>query len=181
MKNHCINILGASGCGASTTGRALANALSVPHFDCDDYYHGVSDPPFQNPRSPQERHALITRDLCAEASWVLSGGIAGWEPYPPLDFTLIVFLWIPAEIRIERLRRREFERFGDRILEGGDMHEAHEEFITWAARYDANDVEGKTLARHEAYLAMQTCPVLELRELMSTERCVSAILIALNR
>ena len=43
------------------------------------------------------------------------------------------------------------------------MHAAHEDFLAWAARYDAGDVEGKTLARHEAWLATQTCPILQFR------------------
>ncbi|NOX58520.1 MAG: adenylate kinase [Planctomycetes bacterium] len=180
MKTHRINILGASGCGASTVGRALSAALSVPYFDCDDYFHGPSDPPFQNPRSPQERHGLIVADLPPTQSWVLSGGVAGWDPYPQLDFTLVVLLWVPTPIRIERLRRRERERFGKRILKGGDMHEAHEDFIEWASKYDVGDIEGKTLARHEAYLAMQTCSVFELRDEISTDQAINMILAALG-
>lgn len=180
MTAHRINILGASGCGASTLGRQLAAALAVPHLDADDYYHAPSDPPFRHPRPPHERHALITADLTRAESWVLSGGVAGWEPCPQLDFTLFVFLWLPAPVRLERLRRRELERFGPRILPGGDMHTDHEAFIAWAARYDHGDVEGKTLARHQAYLAAQTCPVLNLRGAMPPSQAVSAILESLG-
>jgi adenylate kinase family enzyme len=161
-------------------GRAIAAALAVPHFDSDDYYHAPSDPPFQFPRSPEERYALILADLSPTAGWVLSGGVAGWEPYPELDFTLIVFLWVPAEIRIERLRRRERQRFGRRVDPGGDMHIAHEEFIAWAGRYDAGDVEGKTLARHEAYLKEQTCRVVELRGDEPVGQMTDALLHALK-
>jgi adenylate kinase family enzyme len=166
-----VNVLGASGCGATTLGRSLAAALSLPYYDGDDYFHGPSDPPFQNPRSPEERYALITADLRPTESWVLAGGVAAWEPEPRLDFTCVTFLFVPTDVRIERLRRRERERFGDRILEGGDMHATHEAFLEWASRYDVGDVEGKTLARHEAFLAKQTCPVLRF----DGERPVSEI------
>jgi adenylate kinase family enzyme len=179
MTQHRINIIGASGCGASTTGRAVAHELSVPHFDCDDYFHGPSDPPFQNPRSAEERYTLLMGDVAGASSWVLSGGVAGWDPYPQLDFTLMVFLWIPQDLRIERLRRRERERFGSRVALGGDMHEAHMEFIEWASRYDHGDVEGKTLQRHEAYLAEQSCPVMELRSEMTVAEAVARILTTL--
>ena len=111
MKTHRINVLGASGSGASTVGRALSAALSVPYFDSDDYFHEPGDPPYGSPRSPQVRHSLVMADLDRAKSWVLSGGVAGWVPYPQLDFTLIVFLGVPTPIRIERLRRRERERF----------------------------------------------------------------------
>lgn len=180
MTGNRINILGASGCGASTVGRALAETLTVPHFDSDDFYHEPTDPPFQRQRSPQDRHALIMAKLADTSSWVLSGGVAGWVPYPRLDFTLMVFLWAPASIRIERLRRREQERFGERVLPGGDMHADHEAFIAWAWRYDEGDIEGKTLARHEAYLAAQSCPVLELRGEMTTAEAIGRILAKLD-
>ncbi len=159
---HRINILGASGCGASSIGCALARVLSVPHFDCDDYFHAPTDPPFQVQRTPHERFDAIAADLSPTTSWVLSGGVAGWDPCPELEFTAIVFVTAPTSLRIERLRSREYERFGDRVRKGGDMHIAHSEFIEWASRYDEDDVEGKTLARHEAYLAKQTCPVFRM-------------------
>ncbi len=177
---HRINILGASGCGATTTGKSLAAALGVPHFECDDYYHEPTDPPFEKQRPPLERCRLIVADLARAASWVLSGGVAGWEPYPQLEFTLVVFLWLPADARLERLRHRERERFGRRILESGDMHASHEAFIEWAAHYDRGDVEGKTLALHEAYQATQICPVLHIRHLATTEEIRQTILAALG-
>lgn len=158
-----INVIGASGCGASTVGRLLAAQLNLPHFDSDDYYHGPSDPPFQNPRSPKERFEMVVRDMPPTSSWILSGGIVGWNPYPELDFTHVVLLYVPTEIRLERLRVREYNRFGHRILEGGDMYANHQEFLQWTARYDIGDVDGKTRQRHLEFLKAQTCPVFEVR------------------
>ncbi len=180
MKTHRINILGASGSGASTTGRLLSAKLSVPYFDADDYFHAPSEPPFQRPHCPHERYSAITADLSRTESWVLSGGVVGWEPHPQLDFTLIVFLLVPTSIRIERLRSREYERFGDRVLQGGDMYEAHEAFIDWASRYDEGDINGKTLGRHEEYLAIQTCSVVELRGTQTPLQATKAILAKLR-
>ncbi len=176
MAETQINVIGASGSGASTVGRSLASSLSFPHFDSDDYYHAQTDPPFRKPRSPEERYALMIRDLRCDKNWVLSGGVMGWTPCPKLKFTCIVFLYAETEVRIARLRRRERERFGSRILNGGDMHTTHEEFIDWASRYDLGDIDGKTLARHEEYLKAQNCPVLEFRGLMSVAEITRAVL-----
>lgn len=172
---HRISILGASGVGATTASRAVARALDLPCFDSDDFYHAPSDPPFNAPRPPQERHDLIVRTLEPHPSWVLGGGVAGWEPRPELGLTLVVFLWVPRAVRIARLRARERSRFGDRIDPGGDMHAQHEDFIVWAGGYDGGDIEGKTLALHEAYLREQRCPVLELRGERPVEAIVAAI------
>lgn len=163
MTETRINVIGASGSGTSTVGRSLASALSLPHFECDDYYHAPSDPPFQNPRPAEERYQLICRDVLPKESWILSGGVAGWSPYPQLEFTCIVFLYVPTPVRMERLRWRERDRFGGRIMNGGDMYAIHEALIDWASRYDVGDIEGRTFARHEAYLKDQHCPVLEFR------------------
>jgi adenylate kinase family enzyme len=97
-----VNVIGGSGSGTSTLGRSLAAALSIPHFESDDYFHSPSDPPFQHPRSAEERYRLICRDMMPEKNWVLSGGVAGWTPCPDLDFTCIVFLYVPTAVRLDR-------------------------------------------------------------------------------
>lgn len=170
-----INVIGGSGSGASTLGRLLATAYAVPFFDSDDYYHEPTDPPFQTQRTPQSRYDLICRDLPADANWVLSGGVMGWEPYPELAFTLVILLITPAAVRMSRLRERERNRFGERIAPGGDLYETHEEFIQWASRYDVGDVPGKTLQRHEAYLLSQTCPALKLSGTLPVESLTNQV------
>ena len=180
MTGTRINVMGASGSGTTTLGRSLATALSLPHFDSDDFYHGPSDPPFQNPRSPDQRYQLICQQILPTENWVLSGGVADWLPCPQLDFTCIVFLTVDTQVRIERLRRRERERFGNRILAGGDMHAIHEGFIEWASRYDLGDVEGKTLPLHKAYLKEQSCPVLDFCGERPTSEIRDAVLQSLG-
>ncbi len=181
MRPHRVNILGASGCGATTLARAVAAALGVPHFDVDDYYHLPTDPPFQAQRDPQDRHDLLVTDLGRSPGWALSGGLAGWSPYPRLDLSLMVFLWVPADVRMERLRQRERARYGARVLPGGDMHAASEDFLAWASRYDAGDVDGKTRARHEAYLAEQVCPVLRIEGAVSTPDALARVVARIGR
>jgi len=178
---HRIDIIGGSGSGTSTLGRAVAQRLGIGSFDCDDYFHGPSDPPFQNPRTAQARYELMTRDIHPTAEWVLSGGVAHWSPYPELDFTLVVLLLVPAEVRVARLERRERERFGERLKPGGDMHDDHVEFLTWAARYEIGDLPGKTLARHEAWLAEQTCSVLRLDGTQPLEELIEAVVRGADR
>lgn len=176
MAEYRINVIGASGSGTSTLGRSLALALNIPFFDSDDYFHAPTDPPFQKQRPDEERFEMICRDLRPERSWVLSGGIVGWLPCPTLNFTCIVFLYVPTAVRVERLIHRERMRFGDRINEGGDMHETHKKFIDWTSRYDTGGIEGKTLEQHEGYLRNQLCPVLEFRDVGSVSDITASVL-----
>ena len=43
---HTIHIFGASGCGTTTLGAAVAEKLALTHFDVDDFYWRLTDPPF---------------------------------------------------------------------------------------------------------------------------------------
>jgi adenylate kinase family enzyme len=116
---HRIHILGASGSGTTTLGRTLAERLQCPHFDTDDYFWLPTDPPYTHQRERTERQQLLMDDLTTQEHWVLSGSLCGWGDVAIPLFELVVFLWIPQDIRMERLRQREHARFGERILPGG--------------------------------------------------------------
>jgi hypothetical protein len=74
----------------------------------------------------------------------------------------ILFLEVPTEVRLERLRRRERERFGDALLPGGPMYETHREFMEWTAYYEDGSQPGRSRPRHESWLATAPAPVRRL-------------------
>lgn len=51
-------------------------------------------------------------------------------------FTLAIRIETAADIRLQRLKIREREKFGSRIDIGGDMYDNHMKFINWAATYE---------------------------------------------
>ncbi len=176
MKETRITIIGASGSGKSTLAKAVAKKIGTPHFDSDIYFHFPTDPPFQKQRSPDERLSLLMTDLNKNASWVLSGGAGAWNPAPQVLYTLVVFLYLPPPIRLERLRQRELQLYGARILKGGDMENDHQEFIKWSEEYDSGLAEGtNTLPSHNAFLKNLDCPVIRLEKVMTTEEQVENI------
>jgi adenylate kinase family enzyme len=178
---HRITIIGASGVGKTTLGRALATHLGIPHFDSDDYYHLPSDPPYRTQRTPEDRCALIERDLAPFESWILAGGAGTWDPAPALDYTLQILVSLPCELRIRRLLERESALYGERVLPGGDMESDHRAFMEWTAGYDDSTSEGtNTLACHEAFLRRAACPVLRLTGPMSEEDAIARVLAQLR-
>jgi hypothetical protein len=161
-----ILITGASGSGTSTLGAALANELGIAHSEADDYYWLPTVPPFINKRDKMERLSSLLRDLRAKKSAVLSGSIMDWGIELENAFDFIVFLYLDASIRVERLRAREIELLG----------KADPEFLEWAAQYDAGFLGGRSLAKHQAWLAARICPVIELRGDLSVRERMDAVL-----
>jgi adenylate kinase family enzyme len=161
VKTCRIHIMGASGAGVTSLGRALADALALSHHDADDYFWRPTTPPYREMREVADRLRLMREVFLDRADWVLSGSLDGWgDSLIPL-FDLAVFLHTPTPIRLQRLRAREARRFGtDAIAPGGWRHQETEEFIDWASHYDDGSREGRNLERHQAWLAALPCRVL---------------------
>lgn len=170
-----IHIIGASGSGTSTLGKALAGSLSCTHVDADDLFWMPTDPPFTQRRDRVARQALLLQSLPPDGRWVFSGSATGWSaPVEPF-FDLIVFLTMDQSIRMDRLRRRELDRYGDRIAGAGDMAEASAAFLDWARAYDTAGPEQRSRVTHEAWLSLQVAPVLRLDSSAPLEALVAAV------
>ena len=163
MKSCRVHITGAAGAGVTSVGRALADALAVPHHDADDYFWRPTTPPYREKREVEGRLRLMREVFLDRADWVLSGALDGWgDPIIPL-FDLVVFIYTPTAVRIERLRAREARCFGvDAVAPGGWRYQETEEFIEWASHYDDGSREGRNLARHQAWLAALPCRLIRL-------------------
>jgi adenylate kinase family enzyme len=64
MKGRRIQVTGASGSGVTTLGRALADALALPHHDTDDYFWQPTAPPYRTQRDAADRLRLMREMLC---------------------------------------------------------------------------------------------------------------------
>lgn len=179
-KRSLVHIFGASGSGTSTLARAFCQRTGYRFLDSDDFLWLPTDPPFTAKRSPAERLALLERELDRSDAAVLSGSLVGWgDPLVP-RFTLAVRLTAPTEVRLERLRKREAARYGDRILPGGDMIEIHLAFLRWAAGYDEGDPSMRSRAQHDLWQRKLSCPLLTLDGTLPVPALLETLLAALE-
>jgi adenylate kinase family enzyme len=161
---------GASGSGTTTLGRALSARFGYVQLDTDDYFWEPTHPPFQRPRERHARQTMLTAALDAQPRWVLSGSLCGWGDLCIPRFDLVIFLWVPQEIRLARLKEREHRRFGIAALgPRGAMHEAHVAFMNWAAAYDEGGEDMRSRRRHEQWLAALPCRCLRLEGALTIE------------
>ncbi|MCI8209744.1 hypothetical protein AUC61_09365 [Pseudomonas sp. S25] len=166
-----ILITGAPGSGTSTLGRDVSHALSARHLEGDDYQWLPTNPPYQQMVAKDQRGTALLNDLRASANAVVSGSVMGWGKALEDAFDLVVFLYVPSEIRLARLKVREEQRFGA----------AKPEFLAWAAQYDSGTEPGRSLLQHRKWLEQRSCEVLRLEGDLSEESRLSAVLAVVER
>ncbi|HLK23689.1 MAG TPA: hypothetical protein VKT30_03430 [Caulobacteraceae bacterium] len=177
-----LHVTGASGCGVSTLGAALATRLGAAHLDTDAFYWRPSDPPYQHSRPVPERLSLIEQAMTAPTSgWALSGSLCGWgDPLIP-RFERVIFLSTTTEVRLARLQARERARYGDAIAPGGPLEQQHNDFMAFAIGYETGvftgSLTGRHRALHEAWLAGLPCPVVRLDAALPTAALVEAVVV----
>lgn len=99
----------------------------------------------------------MRKDIADNDNVVISGSLVDWgDELIPL-FTLAVRLVTDTQVRIERIRDREKQKFGDRIMPGGDMYEHHMKFIDWAREYDTGSVDMRSKAKHDEWQKKLRC------------------------
>jgi adenylate kinase family enzyme len=165
----------------TSLGRALADALAIAHHDTDDYFWRPTNPPYSEIREVADRLRLMSEVFLDGPDWVLSGSLDGWgSPIVPL-FDVVIFLYVPTAIRLERLRARESRRFGaDAAAPGGSRHHEAEKFFEWASHYDDGTLVGRNLARHQAWLAGLRCHVICLDGVRPLPDLVREVLVAIE-
>jgi len=174
-----IHIFGASGSGTTTIAKCVSEKMNYKHFDTDNYYWYPTEVPFTEARPTEERLKLLNTDLASQDKWVLSGSLDGWgNPLIPL-FDLVVYVYVPQDVRIERLKKREYERYGREMLPGGTRYDATKEFIEWASGYDTGLLTGRSLPRHEKWITELDCDVIKIIN-HSLDESINMVINAIN-
>lgn len=135
------------------------------HRNRRDIYWEPSNPPFRIVRPAGQRRALLLAEFARHPDSVVAGSVNAWGAEVEDGFDGIVFLYVETALRVARLRAREQALYGAVI----------EEFIEWAAQYDAGPPRGRSLPRQRAWLAARSCPVLCLEGDLSTAQRLARI------
>ena len=161
-----ILILGLNGCGKTTVGRALAKRLGFFRMDAEDYYFPVPGD-YSISRTEDEVHRLMETDAEKHGDFVLSCVRCNISDTLLEHIQLAVVLRAAPEVRAERIRQREIDRFGARVLPGGDMYEAQQAFHAFAAR--------RTEEMVDRSLDRLACPMIEINAALPAEMIVGQI------
>lgn len=136
-----ILVCGGNGAGKSTLARWLAENAGMHLMDVEHYYFQPrGDDPFAVERPRAEVARLLERDLRRFDHAVLAAVKADYGPAVTALLDAAVYLCVPHEIRMARVRARSAKRFGARALPGGDMHQREEAFFRIVEARDDNAV-----------------------------------------
>ncbi len=137
-----IAVCGLNGSGKSTLGKVLAQKLQFYFIDNEDLYFPKTDPEYiyASPRTRKEAEKLLIREVKAHEKFVFAavkGDYKAIEPY----VRYAVLIEVPKEIRMQRVKERSFQKFGSRMLPGGDLYEKEKRFFDFAESRAENTSE----------------------------------------
>jgi len=165
-----ILVCGLNGAGKSTLGRALAERLGFAFIDNENLYFSRSaeTEPYTGQRSEAEVVQLLLAETELHPDFVFAAVKGNYctEMIGRYDYTVLVE--VPRELRLQRIRERSFRKFGRRMLPGGDLYEAEEDFFRFAASRPEEYVEN--------WIRTLSCPVIRVDGRRPVEENLSLIL-----
>lgn len=147
-----IIVCGANGSGKTTLGRELSRILGFKHMDHEAYAFKESEIPYAEQRPYEECLERMLADIEKHGSFVLSAVTGDFGERIPHYYELAVCLSAPLQLRLERIKQREYERHGERVKKGGDMYESRLRFIDFVASRPASGID--------RWLQTLACPVI---------------------
>jgi adenylate kinase family enzyme len=149
-----ILICGLNGAGKTTIALKLTKITQSKHIDIEDYAFLSSEIPYSRPRSSEKIACLLLAEIEKYPQFIFSAVDGNFGDEIVNYFGFIILVDTPLEIRIERIKKRSFEKFGNRILEGGDLYEQEQKFLDFVANRELSSVENWTKTLN--------CPVLRI-------------------
>ena len=169
-----ILICGLNGTGKSTLGRMLADRMRYEFIDNEDLFFPKADPSytFSNPRSKEEVIQLLEEKISRNNRFVFAAvkGNYGGRLIASLDH--IVLIEVPKQIRSKRVRDRSYQKFGDRILPGGDLYDTESKWFSLTASRPDTYVSD--------WLETVNCPVIRIDGTLPVENNLDYIVSELS-
>lgn len=165
-----IIICGLNGAGKSTLGKALAEKLNFYFIDSEGLYfpkeatHYI----YASPRTRDEVEKILLHELISHENFVFASvkGDYGKTIVPLFQYAILIE--VPKDIRIQRVKNRSFQKFGHRMLPGGDLYELEDGFFRL--------VESRAEDTVEEWARSLRCPVIRIDGTKPVQKNIALIM-----
>nr|WP_321237575.1 AAA family ATPase [uncultured Psychroserpens sp.] len=157
-----ILLFGASGSGTTTLGKEIEKRTNFKHLDVDDYYWKKTIPPFQEKIPLAKRNENLKVDFKKFENVIVSGSMVSWGKEWEIAFDLAIFIRLENKERIERLKKREIERYGEKLETDKKIQQNSKAFLKWADQYENPSFDGRSLKVHKEWIKLLECELLRL-------------------
>ena len=164
-----IIICGLNGSGKSTLGKILAEKLHFHFIDIENLYFPKTNSNYIY-ASPRTREDVAERLLCeirTHENFILASVKGDYGEDISSFFQYAVLLDVPKDIRLQRVKERSFQKFGNRMLPGGDLFEQEEKFFRF--------VESRNESTVDEWIKSLKCPVIRIDGTKPTDENVNFI------
>lgn len=131
-------------------------------MDADDYYWKKTTPPFQDKIPLAKRNEHLKTDFNQHTNVVVSGSLVSWGKEWETAFDLAVFIHLQNTERMQRLTKRENQRYGEKLLTDKKIQQNSKAFLAWANQYENPDFNGRSLKVHNNWIKLLNCKVLRI-------------------
>ncbi len=165
-----IIICGLNGAGKSTLGKALAEKLHFHFIDNEDLYFPKTDPnyPYASQRTREEVEKLLFSEIKAHENFVFTSVKGDYGEANCPFFQYVVLVEVPRDIRLQRVKSRSFQKFGNRMLPGGDLYEQEQWFFDFVKARAENTVE--------EWVQCLNCPIIRIDGTKPIEENINLIM-----
>ena len=169
-----IIVCGLNGSGKSTLGKALADKLKYRFIDNENLFFNreKETDPFENPLSKIEAIKRLEKEIDEHGDFIFASVKGDYGEKAVSLYEYAVYIKVPKNIRMERIRNRSFKKFGSRMLAGGDLYEKEEAFFKMAEEREEGYVEN--------WLSTLTCPVITVDGRKTTEENIELVVKEIN-
>ena len=151
-----IIVCGLNGSGKSTLGKALAENTGFHFIDNENLYFPKTCPEYMyaSARSEKEVGELLLSEIKEHENFVFASVKGSYGENILSYYQYAVLIEVPKDIRLQRVRNRSYQKFGSRMLKGGDLYEREETFFDFVNSRPENDVE--------IWIQSLNCPVIRV-------------------
>lgn len=130
-----IIICGLNGSGKTDLGKALAKKLHYYFIDHEDLYFPKtkSNYIYDRPRTDREVEGILLSEIAKHENFVLASVRSAFASVTP-SLKIAIVVSAPVEIRVKRIWTHSYEKFGERMLPGGDLYEQERGFLELAGK-----------------------------------------------